>query len=153
MTALRSSCALQANWAAAFEAGHVTTFEVDVATGAMAFSAPCETLLGAAVCSLESFAGRVRKAQRASLMETLARAGRDAVPFASEFQLRPPARMKWASLVGAPVHVVGNETVRLHGVLADVTERKRLEASLQSVPSRRTSAMWTWRPGGISNSR
>ena len=129
-------------------AGRVGTFEWNIETGAVSWSASNEELYGAAA---GGFGGRVedwRQAihpdDRERVMADGRRAVAERIELDTEFRIiRPDSETRWIATRGRVFYGPDGKPLRMLGVSVDITERKRAEEALQTADRRKDEFLAT----------
>ena len=142
-TALGESEAMLAD---AQRLARVGSWEIDVETGLIAWSAALYEIFGREAAlgpiTVQEFREFVAEADRAEFDSVVQRAFHDHEPTQTEFRCVPPdGRERWISAVSEPVPDAAGRVVRLRGTLQDVTER-RLTERLVRESAERDRLLW-----------
>jgi PAS domain S-box-containing protein len=146
-TALRAS---EARWRHALAAGRMIGFEIDVETGWTTFSEHGGDVIGRSQGHYEEFIAEAHADDRAMLHAVVQNALRAGNSCQVEFRFsRPNGDWMWLSMSGGLISDGSPPSRRLAGVCFDITERKKLEASLQESEARfrdfaEISSDWLW---------
>jgi PAS domain S-box-containing protein len=116
----------------ALEAASVGLWDLDRATGVVAWSAILEAQHGLAAGTfgrtMQAFMACIHPEDRASVVETIDRATRSGADFALHYRsLWPDGTVRWLSGAGRVVLDAQGGPVRAVGISMDVTERRALE--------------------------
>ncbi|MDB5599944.1 MAG: domain S-box-containing protein [Xanthobacteraceae bacterium] len=140
----------EARWRHALQAGQMIAFDVDIATGLTTLSDHAHELVGLQSGYLQDFINLVHCDDRGAVEAALQRVIQNGSPYQVEFRfIRPDGQLIWLSQAGGLTPRTDDRPPRLAGVCFNVTERKKLESSLQKSEARfrdfaEVSSDWLW---------
>jgi PAS domain S-box-containing protein len=126
----------------ALRAGRLTTWEVDLRSGARLLSDDAGPLYGMppkwAPASWDDWASRLHPEDRERITDAFEALVRSDAPYREEYRIvRPDGTTRWIESQGAVVRDASGEAVRAYGVASDVTERKQAEDALRQADRRK----------------
>lgn len=142
--------ASEARWRLALQAGGMVAFEVDLETGFTTLSDDAHVTVGVGPAHYQDYIDRIHPDDRANVQAKVEQAMTAGTPYQVEFRsIRPEGVVIWMSMAGALTLRDESGARRLGGICVDITERKKLEASLQESEARfrdftEISSDWQW---------
>ncbi|HEY1187659.1 MAG TPA: PAS domain-containing protein, partial [Gemmata sp.] len=146
---------MAANLGLALEAGRLGTWEWDPVTDEITLSARAGEIYGVepgVPHSREGLRRLIHPEDRDGARDAAARAGAERTDYEVEYRLaRPGGDPVWVAARGRGVTDPAGRLVRVHGVVQDVTARRRAEGELRDIRSRMEAALaagaigtWAW---------
>jgi PAS domain S-box-containing protein len=138
----------------ALDAGRLGTWEWDPETDGITLSGRAAEIYGVAPGvphSREALRRLLHPDDRDRARAAVAQAAADRTGYEIEYRLDGAGEPVWVAARGEGVYGASGQLVRMHGVVQDVTERKRAESELRDIRSRMEAALeagaigtWAW---------
>ena len=122
----------------AIEAAGLGTWEWEISSAVMQWSAQCDALLGLEsgdfAGTFASFLQRVHPDDRAAVERSFLTSKQQASPWEMDYRvIHPDGSLHWMSSIGKVVCDASGQATRMLGVIRDITERKQIEESLKQL--------------------
>jgi two-component system CheB/CheR fusion protein len=127
------------------QAGRIGTFEWDLRTGAMTWSATAEELYGGSPgTSYADWMRAIHRDDREEAESATRSAAREGTGLNAEFRIvRPDGETRWLAMRGKVYRSQDGETLLMVGVNLDTTERRRTEEALRTADRRKDEFLAT----------